>query len=437
MKCFLILIGTLFIMQIILGYNAKASDIVWMKETHYVSNLEFKPNGNLLLIHGKHNGSENRRGVIIINTSGDTIKQIYNSEGLQFRKNQGIWDANFSRDGRFLATLWEYDKDNLSHGRIEIFDTDSWESVKKIDIVGDAFSLLASKVLLSPNNQLVVITSPSGFYFYNFTSGQLINHLQNYGQSLDSYPYMSVFSKDGNHIYFTSTDGRLRFLNTQTYEVDFSYNAGYGNLAISENGSMIAFKTGLTGKAVEVMNIDSKEIIQTIRGFANGVNGITFSHDNQYLAVVFNYEGNLKIYKIPSGDSIYNYTTVPPGFGLVGVSISSDQKYIVSSSGYLFLYRFLPTTGVENNPVKKENIIYPNPSNSNSITLEFNLPNSGITKIQIYDLSGRVVKNVGNEFLDAGNHNYEIDISKLPSGQYNLTIETSTGITSHKILVSR
>ncbi len=435
MKRFLILFSAFLIMQSVFLIADSAKDTVWKMRTHNVINLEFEPDGNLLLIHGQDNGSDNRRGIIIINTAGDTIKQIYDSEGLQFVLGQGMWDAHFSQDGRYLVVIWEYEQDNLSKGMLEIFETETWTSVKKIEIPGDAFSLLGAHVIHSPDNNTIVGTTQDGIYFYDAVSGLFLKHIPIIANNKYVAPVYSVYSKDGSHIYFTGSDGKLRFLNTQTYEIDFTYDSGYGYLAISKDGKMLAFKTGLSGKAVEVMNLETKEIIQSISGFATSVRGITFSPDNQYLAVVFEYAGNLNIYNIQNGDSIYNYTTVPPGFALVGVSISSDQKYIVTTSGNLYLYRFLPTTGVETNPIH-EDIIYPNPAN-NLINIKFNLNMPGLTNIVIYDNTGREVKRIFQGLLDSGEQNISADVGKLQSGNYVIKISSPGTEISFKLIINK
>ena len=403
--------------------------------THNVINLEFEPDGNLLLIHGAH--SSGRRGVIIINMVGDTVKVIYNSDGLEFSEHggQGMWDAHFSQDGRYLVVIWEYEKDNTSHGMLEIFETENWTSVKKIELPGDSFSLVGANVLISPDNNTIVGTHQDGVYFYNAVSGEFLKHIPIIANNKYVAPVYTVYSKDGSHIYFTGSDGKLRFLNTQTFEIDYTYDAGYGDLAISKDGSMLAFKTGLSGKSVQVMNVETKEILQSIPGFATGVTDLDFSPDNQYLAVVFEYAGNLNVYNIQTRDSIYNYTTVPPGFGLRGVSISNDQKYIVSSSGYLFLYRFLPTTGVENNPVQKE-IIYPNPAN-NLINIKFNLNMSGFTNISIFDNTGREVKSVFQGPLDRGEQNIKAYIRDLKNGNYFICVNSVGTDITFKLIINK
>ena len=46
--------------------------------------------------------------------------------------------------------------------------------------------------------------------------------------------------------------GKLRFLNLSNDSIDYIYNAGYGVMTYSNDGSMIAFKTGIANYAVLV-----------------------------------------------------------------------------------------------------------------------------------------------------------------------------------------
>jgi len=439
MKRFLFLLGALFIMQTVFSMADSANDTIWTRKSHYIINFEFSPTHNYFLSRGSITGS--RKGVIIFNTEGDTIKVIYESEGLEFRNTQGIWDAHFSRDGKFMVVIWEYEKDKLSHGMLEIFETENWTSVKKYAVPDGYYTRSGIKCLISPDNSIVTAITMDGFYFYDVVSGDLIKHVRDFGHNSMDYVsiYKSFYSADGQYIYFNASDNKLRYLNTQTYQIDYTRQdqsdfVQYGCMTVSKSGNLLA--NGTKKNELRVISTQTKETIFSLPVSTAGVAAMAFSPDDQYLAVIFEYAGNLKIYKIPSGDSVYNYTTIPPGYAIVGVSISHDQKYIVTSSGKIFLFKFLPTTGVDENPEQKEEIIYPNPTNG-IFSIDFYIDISGITKIQLYDLSGRIVKNIENTFLEAGNHNLEIDISNLPIGQYNLTIETSTGITTHKIMVSR
>lgn len=58
---------------------------------------------------------------------------------------------------------------------------------------------------------------------------------------------------------------------------------------------------------------------------------------------------------------------------------------------------------------------YPNPFNP-STTIEFLLPQSGIVSLKVYDLLGREITELINEYKPAGRHKKQFD-----GGQYNLS----------------
>jgi WD40 repeat protein len=441
MKRFLILLGALLIMQTYASLSDSANDTIWTRKSHYIINFEFSPTHNYFLSRGSITGS--RKGVIIFNTEGDTIKVIYESEGLEFRNTQGIWDAHFSNDGKFLIVIWEYDKDNLSHGMIEIFETENWTSIKKIDVPGDDFSLLGAQCLISPDNGTIVGITQEGFYFYDVQSGELLKHLWNYGQELNKNIIIASakYSIDGSHIYFTSTDvnpktsgdEKLRFLNTLTYEVDYTTDARASRISISKSGNMITIFPEKV--RLDIMNPQTKEKILSIPVSPGGINSTVFSPDEKYLAVNFGHGKVIKVFDLQTGQSIYEYTTVPSGYALTGIGISPDQKYLVSSSGYIFLYKFLPTTGIDDNPEQKEEIIYPNPTNG-VFSIQFHLPTAGLTNVQIYDNTGRNVKQVFQGHLERGEQNIQGDIRGLKTGNYFIKVSAPGTDITYKLLIN-
>jgi hypothetical protein len=76
---------------------------------------------------------------------------------------------------------------------------------------------------------------------------------------------------------------------------------------------------------------------------------------------------------------------------------------------------------------------YPNPFNPNT-TISFSLPHSAMTRLQVYDLTGRLVRTLIEEDMQLGNHSIEFQASDLPSGVY-LYCLTSGGMTDTKKLI--
>lgn len=77
---------------------------------------------------------------------------------------------------------------------------------------------------------------------------------------------------------------------------------------------------------------------------------------------------------------------------------------------------------------------YPNPFNPQT-TIEFALPVSGHTKLVIFDVLGREVNRVVNEFLSAGSYKMNFSASGLSSGMYFYRLESGGYTDTKKLLL--
>ena len=65
---------------------------------------------------------------------------------------------------------------------------------------------------------------------------------------------------------------------------------------------------------------------------------------------------------------------------------------------------------------------YPNPFNPVT-TIEFSLVSDGFVSMYLYDLTGRKVKDLLSDNLDAGHHSFNLNATDLPSGMYLYSID--------------
>ncbi|WP_282031556.1 S8 family serine peptidase [Winogradskyella eximia] len=93
------------------------------------------------------------------------------------------------------------------------------------------------------------------------------------------------------------------------------------------------------------------------------------------------------------------------------------------------------TLGVEDNNFANNLIIFPNPNNGEfNIRFDSNINNNDDVKIDIYDISGRLVfKNIYNN--DAVQFNKTINLDGVASGVYIANITQGVNTTSHKIII--
>jgi hypothetical protein len=78
--------------------------------------------------------------------------------------------------------------------------------------------------------------------------------------------------------------------------------------------------------------------------------------------------------------------------------------------------------------------ISPNPSVDNT-EIKFKLQKDEYVKMNIYDISGRLVKQVENTNLQSGDYSYSIQTSEMSSGIYIIKLNTDTSEETKKFVV--
>ena len=64
---------------------------------------------------------------------------------------------------------------------------------------------------------------------------------------------------------------------------------------------------------------------------------------------------------------------------------------------------------------------YPNPFNPTT-TIRFNLPEANHVTMTLYNMLGREIATLVNEYREAGSYDYRLDASNLPTGTYFYSI---------------
>ncbi|MCY7361419.1 MAG: T9SS type A sorting domain-containing protein [Ignavibacteria bacterium] len=75
---------------------------------------------------------------------------------------------------------------------------------------------------------------------------------------------------------------------------------------------------------------------------------------------------------------------------------------------------------------------YPNPFNPVT-KIDFDIPNDGFVSIKLFDVGGREIKSIVNEFKNAGYYSVQLDASSLPSGVYFYRLESGNFTSTKKI----
>ena len=98
------------------------------------------------------------------------------------------------------------------------------------------------------------------------------------------------------------------------------------------------------------------------------------------------------------------------------------------------------TTGIDNPTYDNANTIfiknYPNPFNS-STTISWQSEVSGHTTLAVYDITGRKLKNLVDEFKHKGSYNMVLDGMDLSSGVYYCKLHIGHNSSTVKIIIMR
>jgi len=120
------------------------------------------------------------------------------------------------------------------------------------------------------------------------------------------------------------------------------------------------------------------------------------------------------------------------GQGNIGISTDSNEPEP----------SFLLTSLQFDGPVKKAEIpqdysfgpVYPNPFNS-STTINFALPSTESVNLSLFEVDGRLVKEVIVGYITAGSHRFILDGSELSSGTYLIRLVVSNHTFSERIVL--
>jgi len=76
----------------------------------------------------------------------------------------------------------------------------------------------------------------------------------------------------------------------------------------------------------------------------------------------------------------------------------------------------------------------PNPFNS-STRIAFSLPQAGSMRLNVYDLSGRLIRTLADGRMESGEHSVSFDAGALPSGLYFARLQTASRVLTQKLLL--
>lgn len=215
-------------------------------------------------------------------------------------------------------------------------------------------------------------------------------------------------------------------------------NTTYRGVISSSDRSIITWTTGMTMPAAmfrtSAASWGNKGIILT-----NGSTSTTFTGLNTTL--VYSPGANMWTPQ-PNKPTATTYSTV--GSVILGGGIMKFVCYGgwdgagYSTATHVFTDT-LVLTGITtiNNQIPSKYVVsqnYPNPFNP-STNIKFSIPVSGIVKLKVFDILGREVASLVNEFKPAGNYAVDFNASNLTSGIYLYKIQSGEFTETKKMIL--
>jgi len=194
------------------------------------------------------------------------------------------------------------------------------------------------------------------------------------------------------------------------------------------------------GKGIYILNGPRTTIAHNIirHNTASGFVGIYLKHDNGTLG---DYDGDPdsvsidhnEVYYNTNGIWIENGTNIHYGANnTVHSNNESDTLFGVNVTWW-------EPVGIDPIRVPDKYLVmnsYPNPYND-SFILEFQVPETAHTSINMLDIRGRMMANIHRGVLSAGAHKVQVNTPEISSGVYFIQIKQNTELSTHKVMLNR
>jgi len=134
---------------------------------------------------------------------------------------------------------------------------------------------------------------------------------------------------------------------------------------------------------------------------------------------------------IPSNDSIRIVFAFGIGEGVADLRDNLSVAQWLFDNGYTW-------TSVYDSEINAQSVFllqnHPNPFNAQT-TIEYELPEAGLVRIDIYDMLGRKIKTLVDEEKQAGQHQFVWDASRYSSGVYFYRIEAGNFTETRRMIL--
>lgn len=446
-------------------------DLLWEKEVD-VETMKFTPDGNLLLTGGRNtdmNCYPYTCGQIKVWDVADSMLAL-SMGGFQMGLTN---DIDISSDGQRLIS---------AHGSVycSAFSGCSRDRAGQFE-----FSINGSQLYTDTNPDGIIYSiaySPNGSIIAAGTGYNNSGHITIYDSEynvLRTLPGHSsrttdlLFTNDGQYLISGGYDGYIRIWNYHNGAiVNYLQHGTYTNggvdlkLSISPDGQYLASTGEGYNLTVKIWKISDGTLLHTLPVDAPHEGGgrslVEFSPNGFYLAnglALFQsgglgWHGRIRFYEVASGALVRDYIDSlgsPNAGGVRAFAFSpTGHNFFAYSVGYgnsnrlrlaMTDLELTPLTGIAGNETNTPgNFVllqnYPNPFNPTT-TITYYLPQTDEVEVILYDVIGRMVKELFTGIQPGGYHSIQIDGNDLNSGVYFYSVRYRNIIETRRCILAK
>src|SRR5262249_35595835 len=264
----------------------------------------------------------------------DKVVRVWNMETgelstLHGHSHEFVWDAVFSPDGTYLASLARtrynvYDPAKKDASEIIVWDLPARKPILTLQLpwwsAFPAFSADSKRLAVG-------LGEPTLIKIWEIMSGDLLHSYK----TLSAAPIALAFSPDGKRLAATCVDNRVHILDADTGK-PVHRCVGIGGairpgLAFSRDGKWLA-SAGINNGLVELWDTENGKLARTFKGHLAGVLGIAFSPDGTRLASA-GLDGRVKVWGVIGNTDTVSIPAPSHGFEKV-MLISPDGRTAVT-----------------------------------------------------------------------------------------------------------
>ncbi|MCB9247637.1 MAG: T9SS type A sorting domain-containing protein [Ignavibacteriales bacterium] len=167
---------------------------------------------------------------------------------------------------------------------------------------------------------------------------------------------------------------------------------------------------------------------------------IAISIVNRDSTIIESYPKNLKLNNIPPGSTSTSITGFNVNYDVNNYKGFFNLKFEISSNSNVYWTDSTKTIITENNNELNIPVVftlyqnYPNPFNPTT-AIKYSIPDNHIVKLCVYDILGREVKVLVNEYQHKGYYEIKFEASDLSSGIYFYRLSSGKYIETKKLVL--